>query len=330
MIKNISLIIPSLSDDFFVNDFLVNICFWSLKPKEIIIINTSKKKYFINKETIQILKEKKIKLNLFNKKNFFPGKARNFGILKASCDYIAFLDMNTVPYSCDWLKVNFNHLIKKNLDIVLGQTYYLANNYMEKIIRSSTYGKIYLTTVPGSILNKKIFNKVGVFNKNIRAGEDTDWLIRLNLSKLKIGKSLSPIFYKGLNNINYAEVIRKWFRNYSSSANLPHLFIQKNIYIFSLFIFLFFLVYNWNYYLNLNTNNYFIPHITKIFLGICMILYSCLRGIYLPLKKKINYKFLFPFNFILITIFSFILDLVKTLTFVLASLLKAGFLNKSK
>ena len=42
--QNISLVIPSISSSFFVNDLLKNIFLWSLVPSEIIFINTSKKK----------------------------------------------------------------------------------------------------------------------------------------------------------------------------------------------------------------------------------------------------------------------------------------------
>ena len=49
--------------------------------------------------------------------------------------------MNTLPYNKNWLKLNFDYLIKNKLDGVTGKTIYLANNFVEKIIRASTYGK---------------------------------------------------------------------------------------------------------------------------------------------------------------------------------------------
>ena len=44
--------------------------------------------------------------------------------------------MNTVPYNINWLEINFNYLIKNNLDGVCGSTYYLTNNFKESIIRA--------------------------------------------------------------------------------------------------------------------------------------------------------------------------------------------------
>ena len=266
MKEKISLIIPSDSDNFYVNDYLINISLWALIPSEIIIINTTKKNYVIDQTTAGILKKKKINLILLKKKNSYPGGARNAGVNISKNRYLVFLDMNTVPYENDWLKKNFESFIKNKLDALIGQTYYLANTKKEKIIRASTYGKNFLNTLPGSIFDKRVFEIVGLFNSKLRAGEDIDWLSRLSKDQFKIKISLFPISYKGLNNATYLTIIKKWFRNYFSSSNLPHLSMQKNLYIYGLFFFLFFLAFNWNYHLDFEKNQIYVPHITKIYL----------------------------------------------------------------
>ena len=134
--NKISLIILSNSTSFYVEDLLVNILMWSQKPQELIIINTSQKKFEVKKELITRFKKLKIKLIFLNKKGYFPGAARNFGIKKATCDFIAFIDMNTLPYNNRWLEINFNYIKKNKLDGIYGQTYYLTSNYKEKIIKS--------------------------------------------------------------------------------------------------------------------------------------------------------------------------------------------------
>ncbi len=325
MQNKISLIIPALSSNFYIEDFIINILLWKKLPNEIIIVNTSSK-IEIEKSLIQKLKKKKVELIVIKKKNLMPGAARNVGILKSKYDYIFFLDMNTLPFDENWLKLNFDYLLKKKLDGLCGQTIYLANTYVEKIIRASTYGKAPLQTIPGSIFKKEVVLKVGRFDQKSRAGEDTDWLQRLYNLNFNLKKIIQPIFYKGLYNSNFFLIIKKWFRNYYKSASLPHLNIQKYLYLFSLFIILFIIVFNWNYSTLCFTNNFclnnynqedgfFIPHVTKVFLLTTLLLYTLIRGIYFPLKKKISFKFLFPLNFVIITCFSFLLDLVKLITF---------------
>ena len=330
MKKNISLVIPALSTSFYVEDFLINVCSWSVIPSEIIIINTSNKKYILNNYTKNKLRERKIKTKIILKKGFFPGAARNVGISNSKCEYIAFLDMNTLPYSKDWLKKNFKYLIENKLDGIHGQTLYLANNDKESIVRASTYGEASLRTIPGSIFKRATVLKVGKFSFDSRAGEDTDWLKRLDIQNLKIKKSQIPVYYKGLYNIDYFFIIKKWFRNYFFSSKLPHLNNQKNFYYLCIFFIIFLFVFNWNYSslclyntLCLNQKNeVFIPHVTKIFLLISLLSYIAIRGIIMPIKKKINIKYLFPYRFLIITIFSFILDSVKSITFLALIVLK--------
>ncbi len=330
--KKISLIIPAKTKNFFVEDILINVMLWSLKPNEILIINTSINKIKISNKINKQIKQNKIKLKIINKKNFFPGAARNVGINLTRNYYIVFMDMNTLPYDKDWLKINFNYLVKKKLDGICGQTFYLAENYSQKIIRASSYGKVFLRTIPGSIFLKKTVDKVGFFNFKTRAGEDTEWLKKLDSYKLRVENAPIPLYYKGLYNFSFLSIIKKWFRNYLYSSSLPHLSNQKFFYTFLCFFTLLIIILNWNYSNDLTAEGevFFIPHITKIYLITSALLYVLIRGILFPITKKINIKFLFPINFIVITFFSFILDFVKTITFVLSFFSRFLKLQKDK
>ena len=57
--KKISLIIPAYSKGFYIEDMLINILFWNLKPSEIIIVNTYAKNIIINNDIKKKLKKKK-------------------------------------------------------------------------------------------------------------------------------------------------------------------------------------------------------------------------------------------------------------------------------
>ena len=329
MQKKISLIIPAKTNEFYIEDVLINILQWSLSPLEVIIVVTSHKKIKIDKYLARDFKKKNINLILIYKKNFFPGAARNVGILKAKYDYLVFLDMNTLPYSKDWLKINFKYILKNKLKGVTGQTFYLASNKTEKIIRAATYGKASLSTIPGSIFLKKSVYKVGFFDPITRAGEDTDWIKRLNSNNLNIKNAIHPVFYKGLYNTNYIIILKKWFRNYYDSSHLPHMSLQRFFYITMLFIVFFFFAYNLNHLILQwqSPDELYFPHITKIFLFGSIVVYTFIRGVLMPLQKKIDLKYLFPYNFFFVTVFSISLDIVKMLTF-FSALLRKG-LNKN-
>ena len=94
MKNRISLVIPALSSNFYIEEYLINILFWKKKPKEIIIVNTAKK-ILLSKKILKKINKNNIELFIIDKKNIFPGAARNIGIKKAKYEYILFLDIIT-------------------------------------------------------------------------------------------------------------------------------------------------------------------------------------------------------------------------------------------
>ena len=318
--NSISLIIPSKEDSKQVHKLLSTISLQKLLPNEIILINTNISKFKYEDVYLKFFKSKKIYFRCYNHKNLNPGEARNVGVNYSKYDLIAFLDVNTKPNN-DWLK-NANNLInKKKTDIVLGTTKYLANNNKEKIIRASTFGSSSIITIPGSLLKRNVFQKCGYFLKNVRAGEDGDWIRRVKLHNIKTSKNNESLVYYGLIGSNFNNIVRKWFRNYSISNKLDHLKGQRDIYNIGLLIVLLFFIFNWNAMFadwDMERSTY-IPHITKLSFLLLGIFYTCVRGIYLPVKKGENLKYIFPYNFIFITIFSCILDITKILAFFINS-----------
>ena len=59
MRKNVRLIIPTNSNNFYIEDILTNISMWSVFPSEIIIINTSRFKINLENYLINKFKKKK-------------------------------------------------------------------------------------------------------------------------------------------------------------------------------------------------------------------------------------------------------------------------------
>ena len=110
---------------------------------------------------------------------------------------------------------------------------------------------------------------------------------------------------------------KKWFRNYSFSGNLPHRKIQKDLYYYLISFVTVLIAYNWNKVIAAwdTESIYFIPNVTKISLLVIIAIYAAIRGILLPKKKGIDFKFIFPMNFIFISAISFLIDITKALAF---------------
>jgi hypothetical protein len=295
----LTLIIPSYNNHKSLNELLNSIIFWSKYPSEIIVSDNSNKKFIIKKKLISIYKKKKISFKIIYKKNCFPGKARNLAIKKATFSNLAFLDTSTFCKN-DWLEVNYN-LLNKNTDIVHGQTNYLAFSYFSKLFRASSFGSGVLKTLPGSIIKKKVFNKVGLFIEDTRSGEDGVFFENLLKNNILSVNSTSILDYTQIIKINILSLFKKWFRNYYHSSKLKFMNTQKFLYLFSFFSVIL------SIYLFL-----FIKSLLFIYI-ICA--YFLIRGILIPIIKNKNSYFFVLMNLPFILFISLFLDIAKLLGF---------------
>ena len=317
-LKNkICLIIPFSGENKNIQDLLSHLLNMSVFPNEIIIINTNSFHLNFDQSISDEFSKKNIVIKIINKLELYPGAARNIGIESTDCELIAFLDIQTIP-SKDWLKNGLKMLNQdKDSQIIYGTTFYLASNYKEKIIRASTFGEKKIVTLPGTILKKKVFLKCGKFLEHIRAGEDADWILRVKLNQIRSSINNEFLQYKGLIGLNYISLLKKWYRNYSHVSNLPYMNSHLRYYYVGFIILVMMISYNWNSIMAgwKEDSVVYLPHITKISFSIISLIYIIVRGLFFPLKKKVSILFLFPINFILVSIISIFIDMTKFFAF---------------
>ena len=319
MLKPVSLIIPFKSDKSEKEKLftlLRGIPNWKEVSSEIIIINTDQKQLSFPSDIELFIKQHNINFCIFHQEGLYPGQARNIGIYNASNSLLAFLDTSTHP-SNDWLSNGLHIINTNNYEGVWGKTYYQAKNFLPKIFRASTYGEKPIQTLPGSILHKNVFKKCGLFIESTRAGEDADFMSRAKLHNVNICESEIFLNYDKLDKISFKEIIKKWYRNYFHAASMPYLRAHKDIYFYGISFLAIIIAYNWNRVFDPTgiENDFFIPNVTKISILIIFLAYLFLRGVVLPIRKGTPLKFVFPLNFIFISLMSFLLDLTKTIAF---------------
>mgnify|MGYP001158856909 FL=1 len=316
MIKEVSLIIPSQNAETKVHGLLRSIQNWEIIPDEIIVVDSSKNMLSNPKDIEVFTKKLNIKLLIIHEKNLYPGHARNIGIKNSSNTLLAFLDTSTQP-SNKWLSSGLDLISAQNTKGVWGSTHYQANSFTSKIFRACTFGAKPIKTIPGTILNKSIFNICGLFIETTRAGEDGDWMSRAELQRIEMSSPEEILEYDQLNFMNISKLIKKWFRNYKHTAKLPFFSAHKSYYYYGMSFVAVLVAYNWNRVLAAwdRESIFFIPNITTISVISILTMYILIRGIILPRKKGVSIGFIFPINFILIFLMSALLDLTKTLAF---------------
>lgn len=321
MIKEVSLVIPSQNAEMELQQLLRSIPNWEAIPNEIVIVDSSENKLLIPEDFKLFTKKLNIRLLIIYEKDLYPGHARNVGISNSKNTLLAFLDTSTFP-SNKWLSSGLNLINIKNNEGVWGNTLYQADTFTSKIFRACTFGEKPIRTFPGSIFNKNIFDRCGLFIETTRAGEDGDWMSRAELHEIKISSPEEVLSYDKLNFMSIKKLIKKWFRNNMFGAKLPFYRAHRDFYYYAISFVAVVIAFNWNWILASwdEESIFYIPNITKISILIILIIYIFMRGIFLPRKKGVNLSFVFPINFIFIFLLSVLLDLTKALAFAYSKL----------
>ena len=289
---------------------------WDAIPNEIIIVDSSDDMLIIPNYFNIFVKNNNIKLSIIYGESLYPGHARNIGINSSNNRLIAFLDTSTIPKRT-WLSSGLEIITTQNSSGVWGKTYYEADKFLTKIYKASTFGDKPIKTFPGSILKKNVFNRCGLFIETTRAGEDGDWISRSIVHGLNISIPYEFLNYGELNEINAQQILKKWFRNYAHSTQLPYAKPHRDFYYYAISFIAVLVAFNWNAVLASwdSESILYIPNITKISVLTVIISYIFIRGIFIPKRKGVSFSFIFPINFIFISFFSVVLDFVKVLAF---------------
>lgn len=106
--------------------------------------------------------------------------------------------------------------------------------------------------------------------------------------------------------------LRKWYRYTVSNAGIDVLNIQKVAYSMLLFLALLF-IYKWNeLFAHWNEESFwYVPNITKLFVLSLFVSYAVYRGIFRPLRRKVELSFLLPFRWLEVCFVCLCLDLAK-------------------
>ena len=273
---NISIIIPVFTGHENLKNLLPAINQQTLPPREIVIVDScshTEVKELI--ENIQI--EIPIQYHREDKRTF-PGKARNIGVTIAKHEYVAFLDCRTIPTD-NWLQ-HYSQLIKENnTGMITGSTKVLANSKFQWYLRTVSYGTNANKTVPGTLMEKRLFKNIGGFIEDLRMAEDLEWLKRLRRNPIEFISVATPYLeYDGL-----PETLFDTFRKYLQSGYYTSFVIEdfKNMLFSALLIGSILVIPKWNFFLDgWDANPLFIPNVTKIVFLIIISLLLLWRLVY--------------------------------------------------
>jgi glycosyltransferase involved in cell wall biosynthesis len=250
----------------------------------------------------------------------FPGRARNIGCKLAKGDWIAFLDVNTIP-APEWLEASIATANSSGGLGVWGSTEFQATSNFAELLRDGIYGVEPRRTLPGSVFRRSVTEAVGHFIEWVRAAEDTEWIARARTLGLSITDApKGSIRYIGMASITPTDALHKWWRNYAAAQTLQHLRVQKVIAWLGLYATLVTFAFNWNAIAaGWQTDSpLYIDHVTKIASLAPIWGYIWVRGAWLPHRRGVPWKRLLPLRFMRIASVCLLLDGMKALAFLIS------------
>ena len=241
MSDKISLIITYHNEENNIQQALEKIIDQTKKPDEVILINsgsTDKSREIVEDFILKNKNNSKVNFNNFSLDTNFPSTSKNMGIQIAKNDLVAFMDCG-LYFDENWLENQLNFLKKNNLHVVLGFIKLEGSSYFDKAAVANTYGhKSYSDCIPGSLMYKEIFKKIGFFEKS-RSLYDVLWKQKLYRSKINFSKNKE--YTLKYSETNYASNISSLFRK-SNLYTSEKVNVQKNprtyIYLLAPIIFL--------------------------------------------------------------------------------------------
>jgi len=317
---SVSVVLPSAHNISDLEKCIYAILEQTYMPKEILVVDSLVLSDVDKKQLLEIC-QKKCTLNIISCDGVTnPGAARNIGVKKANGDYIAFVDVMTIPRN-NWLRDSLKEIdARGDIDILWGATVYAAGEGVSSYIRDAIYGANQIRTIPGSAIKKKVFDKVGDFLEDVRAGEDSEWMRRSQYFGLvSLDSKIISTDYYGLLKISLLGIMKKWLISYHASGVLDFYKWQKHFIFLILFPYFLFMAYVWNDVFTgwQESSILYIPHITKIVSTIPLVVYLFYRGILLPYSRGVSmFPDIIPFRFVILFLIGITLDVVKFYAFI--------------
>jgi len=210
---SLSVVVPVYNREKIIADTLQNICDQQYPEVDIIVVNDGSE----DRTEEAVLNFTGGNVRYFHQNNVGPSQARNRGIINSMSDYIAFLDSDDL-----WPDNMLQYLVNElhgddEAEVVKG---YAQLAYFNSTSASFSYfgnpRESFPNYITGTVFRRAVFDRVGLFDKELRFGEDNDWFNRAQEHGVKVKR------------LNCATVIvRRHSDNMTQGKNLVELNVLR-------------------------------------------------------------------------------------------------------
>jgi glycosyltransferase involved in cell wall biosynthesis len=293
--QNITVIVPYHDESHSITNTFISLINQTIIPDEIIFVNSSSND---NSEEIinDLINSTNTTINIRNisQQTKYPSDSINLGIRLSRNELLALIDCGLL-FDNNWLEIQLKFMQLNAAEVVLGVVQCKGEGIFDTSCICQTYGYLRKRVcLPGSLIKKQIFTKIGFFEKR-RSGYDVQWRVLLKTKGINFCiNDESIVKYDG---VNYArtpyEALTKSINYTAAASNLDYYKTPK--YIITIFI------------ISVISLTYFYKYFYLY------IVFYALTRVAIPLLKSENTNFLQDHKFILLNFLyaGFFLDLGK-------------------
>lgn len=194
---DLSIIIPTLNEEYFIGRLLDSIIRQSVLPEELVVVDAYSKD-----KTVQEIKKRQSKLknlHCFQIAKSTISRQRNFGAKKTTSSHLLFLDADMELREKDLLEKYLKEILERKADVATATTL-PDSSYWKDLVYFQVEDIIFkifkyfwpVIAARNLYVRREVFNKLGGFDEEIAVGEDQELAQRI----IKNGGKL--VFLKGV------------------------------------------------------------------------------------------------------------------------------------
>ena len=169
----ISVIIPVYNGERYLPEAVASIRAQNYAPLEIIVVNDGS-----TDGTATLVQSLGADIRYFYQPNAGPSAARNRGLAMAKGDLITFLDADDL-----WVRDKIERQVAylsahPEIDIVQGLSQLFRVVIQDKAIMRELMDRVWSPKLDSALFRRKVFDRVGLFDTQMRRAEDCDWFYR--------------------------------------------------------------------------------------------------------------------------------------------------------
>jgi glycosyltransferase involved in cell wall biosynthesis len=177
----VSVVVPVYNGAHFLSAAVENILSQGYPSLEIIVVDDGSKD-----NLAEVVESLPVDVRFFPRENQGPAAARNHGIRDASGDLIAFLDVDDF-----WPEGNLPVMVERmearpEIEVIHGRAQVVRETQESGLEYMGSPAEAFPHYIGAGLYRRTAFEKVGLFDKDLRYGEDTDWFNRARETGLRV------------------------------------------------------------------------------------------------------------------------------------------------